>query len=292
MSSLPSVVYLNGQFLPLAQAGISPLDRGFLFADGIYEVIPVYNGRLFRLDEHLRRLASSLAAIRLELGKEHSEWTALLEELVDSNGGGNLSVYLQITRGAPLNRDHGFPLADTPPTVFAMVSPLKALPTEVTAQGVSAVTLEDIRWGACHIKSVALLANVLARQDALDRGVTDAILVRDGILTEGSASNLFLVRGGTLLTPVRDQRILPGITRDLVLELAAANGIPCREADLPAAILATADEVWLTSSTKEILPVTVIDGRTVGTGTPGPLWRRMMHLYQNYKARVCPPGTP
>lgn len=284
-----AIAYLNGEFLPLAEVSISPLDRGFLFADGIYEVIPVYHGRLFRLAEHLRRLQGSLAAIQVHSGLERDDWETLLTGLVERNGGGQLAIYLQVTRGAPPLRDHNFPAAGTPATIFAMATPLKPLPESLYQQGISAITCADIRWGACHIKSIALLANVLARQQAVAQGATDAILVRDGYLTEAAASNVFLVCAGALLTPRKDRRILPGITRELILELATANAIPCEEQDLPATRLAEADEIWLSSSTKEIIPVTTLDGRPVGAGVPGPLWRRMTALYQDYKQIACPP---
>jgi D-alanine transaminase len=284
-----AIAYLNGEFLPLADVSISPFDRGFLFADGIYEVIPVYHGRPFRLAGHLQRLINSLAAIQLECGLERGQWEALLNELIARNGGGNLAVYLQVTRGAPQIRDHNFPDADTPPTIFAMASLLKPLPEAPYRDGISVITGADIRWSACHIKSIALLPNVLARQQAVAQGAADTILVRDGYLTEAVASNVFLVHAGVLLTPRKDQRILPGITRELILELAAANGIPCEEKDLPATLLAEADEIWLSGSTKEIIPVSTLDGRPVGAGVPGPLWRRMTALYQAYKQIACPP---
>lgn len=284
-----AIAYLNGKFLPLAEVSISPFDRGFLFADGIYEVIPVYYGRPFRLAEHLQRLINSLVAIQLECKLERGHWEALLTELVARNGSGNLAIYLQVTRGAPQIRDHSFPDADTPPTIFAMASLLKPLPEAPYRDGISAITCTDIRWSACHIKSIALLANVLARQQAIAQGADDAILVRDGYLTEAVASNVFLVQNGVLLTPRKDHRILPGITRDLILELAATHGIPYEEKDLPATLLAEADEIWLSGSTKEIIPVTTLDGRPVGAGVPGPLWRRMTALYQNYKQMACPP---
>lgn len=285
-----AIAYLNGTFLPLAEVSISPLDRGFLFADGVYEVIPVYHGHSFRLTEHLQRLTNSLAAIQLECGLERSDWDAVLTELVVRNGGGNLVIYLQITRGAPAIRDHNFPEAGTPPTVFVMASPLKPLPEAPYRNGISVITCADIRWSACHIKSIALLANVLIRQQALAQGVDDAILVRDGYVTEAVASNVFLVCQGLLLTPRKDHRILPGITRDLILELAAANGILFEEKDLPALRLTEADEIWLSGSTKEIIPVTRLDGLPVGNGVPGPLWHRLMALYQDYKQSVCPPA--
>lgn len=290
MNQPPAVAYLNGQFQPLAETGISPLDRGFLFADGVYEVIPVYHGRLFRLAEHLTRLDNGLTALGLHSGLESPDWESLLQELVARNGSGNLALYLQVTRGVSATRDHAFP-ASPHPTVFAMCSPLKPLPEPVRREGLRMVTLEDIRWRKCHIKTIALLPNVLARQQALDRGADDAILVRDGYLTEAAAANLFLVQEGEICTPAKDYRILPGITRDLILELAAADGIPCRETDLSASALETASEIWITSSTKEIVPVTRVDGHKVGTGTPGPLWQRMWGLFQDYKQQVRTPAT-
>jgi len=276
--------YLNGRFAPLADIAISPLDRGFLFADGVYEVIPVYNGKFFRLLDHLHRLQASLAAIQLTVEPAAAQWETLLQTLLERSGGGDLSIYLQVTRGVAATRDHGFPPAATP-TVFAMANPRK--PPRLPEQGVAAVTLEDIRWHACHIKSTALLANVLARQQALAQGAVEAILIRDGLLTEGAASNVFVVRDNVLLTPPKNQYILAGITRAVILALATGQGIACREQALPVTALATAEEVWLTSSTKEILPVTRIDGQAVGTGRPGPLWRRLQTLLQDHIQTVC-----
>ncbi|MGE0278029.1 MAG: D-amino acid aminotransferase [Nitrospiraceae bacterium] len=274
-------VYLNGEFLPLEQATISPLDRGFIFGDGVYEVIPVYGGRLFRLEEHLLRLDGSLAGIRLASPHTHAEWTRILHGLVERNQGGNQSVYLQITRGAA-KRDHAFP-RDCTPTVFAMSSPLAPLPAEIRQAGIAAITLPDIRWQYCHLKTIALLPNILLRQQALDSGAAEAILIRDGEATEGAASNLFIVRDGALVTPPKGPRLLPGITRDLIMELAAHHRVPQREAAISADDLVRADEIWLSSSTKEILPVTRLDGNPVGTGAPGPLWQHMIDWYQEYK---------
>lgn len=291
MASAPtSIAYLNGRFLPLAEVAISPLDRGFLFADGIYEVIPVYHNHPFRLAQHMARLFNGLAAIRLGLNTDRADIESLLRELIARNGGGHLALYLQITRGAPPTRDHGFPIA-TPPTVFAMCNPLKPIPEQALRNGISAITTNDIRWSNCHLKTIALLPNVLARQQALERGADDAVLVRDGYLTETAAANLFVIRDGVIHTPIKDHRILPGITRDLILELAAANGIPCSETNLPADVLETADEVWISSSTKEIVSVTKIDGRSIGDSRPGPLWRRITDLFQDYKRQVCPPSN-
>lgn len=277
-----AIVYLNGDFLPLEEACISPLDRGFVFADGVYEVIPVYNGHLFRLAEHLQRLDLSLAGIRLDPPLAHEDWRHILERLVRHGDSPDQSLYLQITRGVA-RRDHAFPEA-TRPTVFAMSSPLSPLPGDIRRNGVAAITLEDIRWRYCHLKTVALLPNILLRQEALDRGAVEAILVRDGQVTEGAASNLFMVRADNILTPPKGPQLLPGITRDLIVELATSHGLSVAETELTPDDLAAADEVWLTSSTREILPVTRLDDRPVGAGIPGPMWQRMIGLYQDYKA--------
>lgn len=276
-----AIVYLNGEFLPADSACVSILDRGFMFGDGVYEVIPAYGGRAFRLEQHLRRLDNSLTAIRLAPPMSHSDWRQRLEELIRRNGGGDLSVYLQVTRGRAA-RNHGFP-DDTPPTVVAMCSPLAEIPAETLRNGVAAITCEDIRWKYCHIKAIALLPNVLLRQQALDAGAAEAILVRDGNATEGAASNIFVVKDGALITPPNGPYLLPGITRDLIIELARDAGLSCREAAIAAASLAEADEIWLTSSTREIIPVTRLDGEAVGDGRPGAVWRRLHTLFQQYK---------
>lgn len=281
-----ATIYLNGQFLPDDQPCISPLDRGFIFGDGVYEVIPVYNGHLFRIHEHLQRLDDSLSAVGIKLELDHSQWQLILNELVSKNGGGNQSVYLQITRGvAP--RDHAFPIA-TQPTVFVMSHPLKPVADEIRQHGVRAVTLEDIRWKYCHIKTIALLPNILLRQQALDSGAVEAILIRDGEITEGAASNLFIVHQGVVKTPPKGPLLLPGITRDLVLELAQQQQIPCAETTITLAELQQADEIWLTSSTKEILPVTHLDNQAIANGKPGPVWQQMITIYQDYKQHYLP----
>jgi D-alanine transaminase len=273
-------VYLNGEFLPPDQARVSVFDRGFIFGDGVYEVIPVFGGRLFRLPHHLARLDASLGAIRLRNPHSQQEWNSIFTRLLAA-GSGDQSIYLQITRGvAP--RDHAFPPNITP-TVFAYAQPLKYSPPEQLAQGVAAVTADDIRWQRCDIKAIALLANALLRQEALDQGAVEAILVRDGLVTEGAASNLFVVKNGRLVTPPKGPFILPGITRDLVVEIARAKDIPCDELPVKIEMLIAADEVWLTSSTKEILPITRIDGRPVGNGKPGPMHTKMFALYKEYK---------
>ncbi|MGB5607318.1 MAG: D-amino acid aminotransferase [Gammaproteobacteria bacterium] len=278
-----STAYLNGTFLPLDEASISVLDRGFLFGDGVYEVIPVYAGRLFRLSHHLQRLDDSLEAVRIGNPLAQASWSELLDELITRNHGGDQNIYLQVTRGVAARRDHAFP-ADTRPTVFAMSTP-GGPPVDIpSVTGIKAVTLPDIRWELCNIKAITLLPNVMLRQQAVDADTAEAILTRDGFATEGAASNLFIVSNGTLLTPPKSPALLPGITRDLVLELAAANDIPCRETGITTGQLRLADEIWVTSSTREISPVIQLDDATVGDGKPGPLWNRMITLYQDYKA--------
>ena len=279
------VAYLNGRHLPLADARISPLDRGFLFGDGVYEVIPVYAGRLFHLPAHLKRLQYSLDAIRLGNPHTDGEWKALLDKLVRENGGGDQALYLQITRGTDAGRDHAFPKG-VPATVFAMCSPLAGLPEDLKTRGARVVTLADIRWQRCDIKSTALLGNVLLRQDATDKGCHEAILVRDGRATEGTASSLFIVASDAIVTPPKGPELLPSITRDVVLELARRHGLPCREDHIHLDALAAAEEVWLASSTREVYAVTEIDGRRVGGGKPGPMWRRMFDFFQQHKAEL------
>ena len=278
-----AIVYLNGLFLPADEARVSALDRGFLFGDGVYEVIPAYGGRLFRVGAHLDRLDQSLEGIRMANPLGHAQWSAVLRELVARNGGGDRSIYLQVTRGAA-PRDHAFP-AEATPTVFAMTTELPShAPDALHSSGVEAITVEDIRWAHCNIKAITLLPNVLLRQRAVEAGAAEAILMRDGQATEGAASNLFIVRGGVITTPPKSNLLLPGITRDLVAELCRGEGIPCEEAPVFEADLREAEEVWITSSTKEVVPVIRLDGLPVGDGHPGPLWRRMIDLYHAYKA--------
>lgn len=271
-------VYLNGEYLPLADAKVSVLDRGFLFGDGVYEVIPVYRGRLFRFDDHITRLNASLRAIRLDVNKTVAEWRAIFSPMLDSSK--DQYIYLQITRGYAPKRDHGFP-EQVLPTVFAMCSEMK--PFAGRATGVKALTLEDTRWRMCNVKAITLLANLLLRQEALDQDYAEAILVRNGYVTEGAASNLFAVIDDELITPPKSNEILPGITRDVILELAEANQIRCREEVIAVEALQDASEIWVTSSTREIVPVTELDGMTVGSGKPGQVYRKMDQLFQAYK---------
>lgn len=285
-----STVYLNGAFLPIDQACVSVMDRGFLFGDGVYEVIPAYGGRLFRLRHHLKRLQNSLDGIRLASPRSNDEWKSILSELVARNcasaGSHNdQSVYLQVTRGIAPTRDHSFP-ERVIPTVFAMSSPIAEPDPVVETQGVAAVTLDDIRWQMCNIKAITLLPNVLLRQQASEKSSAEAILIRDGLVIEGSASNVFVIKDGLIQTPPHGPLMLPGITRDLVLELAARHRLPWQETDLPESALRTADEIWITSSTREIVPVTRLDGHAVGDGGPGPLWQTLIAHYRDYKEAV------
>lgn len=278
--STRDIVFLNGEFLPAAEAKVSVLDRGFLFGDGVYEVIPVYGGRPFRLEAHLLRLDQSLTEIRLANPLTHRRWEDVLTDLITRNGAGDQSLYLQVTRGVAA-REHAFP-RHALPTVFAMSQPL--LPPEPAAQaGVKAITVEDIRWARCHVKAITLLPNVLLHQQALDSGAAEAILVREGEISEGAASNVFMVTRGHVVTPPKSHLLLPGITRDVVVELCTEAGIPCSESKITVDALRRADEVWLTSSNKEIVPVTHVDGLPVGNGRPGPLWAQVSDLYRAYK---------
>ena len=277
----PALVYLNGAFVPPEQAQVSAFDRGFVFGDGVYEVIPVYGRRLFRLSHHLARLDASLQGIRLANPHALTEWQKIFTRLVESVPAEDQSVYLQVTRGAA-PRDHAFP-KDVKPTVFAYAAPLKYPEAAQLRDGVNAITVDDIRWRRCDIKAIALLPNVLLRQQAVEAGAAEAILVRDGETTEGSASNIFAVVDGVLVTPPKGPFILPGITRDLVLELARANQIPCAERALHLEEIFRATEFMLSSSTKELLPITRVDGKTIGNGRPGPLHARLHALYQDYK---------
>lgn len=276
-----TIAYLDGEYLPLADVRISPLDRGFLFADGVYEVIPVYAGRLFRADAHLQRLERSLDGIDIEDPLGRAGWRALLEEMVERNGGANQALYLQVTRGAA-PRDHGFP-DGVAPTVFAMT---RIVDGDPPAGPLHAVTRPDIRWSRCDIKSIALLPNVLMRQEARDASAAEAIFIRENMLTEGTATNVFVVAGEVVRTPPRSEHILGGITRDLIIELAREAQMECREEPVTLAALRAASEIWLSSSTKEVVPVVALDGEPVGQGAPGPLWERMHGLFQDFKQRL------
>jgi len=279
------VVYLNGEYMPQSQAKVSVLDRGFLFGDGVYEVIPVFGGKPLRLEEHLDRLQRSMDKVLLSNPLLRGEWREMLQSLLQSNPGDDRSIYLQVTRGAPPARDLSIG-AGVEPTVFAMVNALKPVDYTSLENGIDAITVEDFRWKACDIKSVSLIANVMIRLHANANDVMDAIMVRDGLVTEGTASNVFLVHDGVISTPPKSDCLLPGITRDLVIELARHNGFEVRERDIKSEELRTADEIWLTSSTREIAPVVKLDNRAVGNGVAGGNWRRIIALYQDYKQEL------
>jgi D-alanine transaminase len=283
-------VYLNGRFLPLAEAGISPLDRGFLYGDGVYEVIPVYSRRTFRIDEHLNRLQATLDGIQLANPLTADAWKAVILKLVENAPWEDQSIYLQVTRGADDKRDHAFPPATVPPTAFAFASPLVTTSAEVRAKGVAAITVPDLRWSRCDLKVVSLLANVLARQQAVEQGCAEALLIRDGRMKEGAASNIFIVKNGVLIAPPKTHLMLPGITYDVILELAETHRQALEIREISDAELRAADEVWMTSSTKEILAITRLDGQPVGTGRPGPYGEQMWQWYQDFKNTVMRKG--
>lgn len=278
------IVYLNGDFLPLNEARVSVMDRGFLFGDGVYEVIPVFNGRLFLPEEHLQRLRASLDAISLPLEIDDQHIIFLCQELLQLNAeqGANRVFYLQVTRGAYENREHNFP-SPTNPTLFIQCTPFKPSSIEELSQGASAITMTDIRWHWCYIKTINLLANVLCAQEAKIEGAKEALLIRDGIALEGTSSNLFIVKNGTIITPPLSQQILPGVTRNLLLKLAEKHHLPYREHDISEEDLFAADEVWVTGSIKEVVPITKIDDQKIGNGEPGRITLKMLRLYHEFK---------
>ena len=270
-----NTVYLDGQFLPIDQARVSVMDRGFLFGDGVYEVIPSQDGKLVFLDLHLARLNSNLKALQIDYHCELQEWTDILSRLVAEHGGARCGLYLQLTRGVQQSRSH-VSVPGVQPTRFAMV----IQPNE-GARGMRVITLPDTRWHNCEIKAITLLANVMYQQEARRQGADEALLVRDGLLTEGAASNVFVVCGTQVCTPPLEG-ILPGITRQVLLEILHHHQVDCQERPIPVEQLARADEIWLTGSTLQVAPVLAVDGRPVGNGEPGPAWRRALHWYQRY----------
>lgn len=280
------ISYLNGTFVPLSEARISPLDRGFLYSDGVYELMPVYAGRPFRFEAHAARLTRSLAGIKMEDPHTRAEWRELLSTLITRNGGGDQYVYWQVTRGAEFGRNHA-PLPNIPRTVFAFCAPLPPIAATTLANGIECITAQDTRWAQCDIKSVSLLANVLLRQLAVDAHAAETILLRDGELTEASSSGVHIVRGGVIVSPPRSGRILPGTTRSAMEEVAASAGIPYEVASIGETHLRSADEIWLSAATREVQAVTRLDGKPVGTGKPGPLWRRIYEQWQRYKRELA-----
>ncbi len=277
-----SIVYINGDFLPIEEATVSVMDRGFLFADGIYEVLTYQNGDFFAFDDHMRRLENSLAAIRLSVGFTTEKWRNMLETLVSKNEGDNQALYLQVTRGSDFPRMHGFPL-DTKPTVFCYSRPYTLPSLAELKQGIAALTVEDARWKHCNIKSIALLPNVLHYQEALDAGAGEAILIKDGCAIEASHSNLFVVVDNGILTAPAKSQILDGVTRQVILSVAEDLNITVKEQAIPLEVLQRADEIWVSGSVSQIRPVIQLDDKAVGTGKAGPVWEKIFTAYQAYR---------
>jgi D-alanine transaminase len=283
------ICYLSGTYVPLADARISPLDRGFLFGDAVYEVIPVYGGRPFRLREHLDRLNRSLAAIRMPAPRSHPEWAAICQQLIAQPGGEESYVYLQVSRGAELGRNHAWP-DGLAPTLFAYVTALDPTPPKLIDQGVAAVTRAETRWARRDIKATALLANILLKKLAADAGAFETIMIENGELTEGSSTTVHVITDGVIHTPPNGNRILPGTTREVVTELAVGLNMPVNASRVPEPMLRAADEIWLAFATRGILPVTSLDGSPVGAGKPGPLFERLHAAFVDHTRSLA--GTP
>ncbi|MFT5396417.1 MAG: D-alanine transaminase [Gammaproteobacteria bacterium] len=277
-----TTVYLNGEYKPLSEASINVLDRGFTFGDGVYEVIPIFNRTIFRFDEHMQRLENSLKAIFMENPYSSTEWSSIFENLIETVEQTEQSIYLQITRGVT-ERDHDISLAENP-TIFAMSRPIEK---KDLSDGINAITHEDIRWQYCDIKAITLLPSVLLRHKAKQQGAKEAILIRDGYITEGAASNVFICKNNEIFTPPKNSHVLPGITRDLVIEILADHKMTYSETTISEEELLSADEVWITSSTWEVVPVTQLNNMPVGTGEAGPLWQIVNQLYQEFKSGYC-----
>jgi D-alanine transaminase len=282
------IVFLNGGFMPLAEAKVPVLDRGFIFGDGVYEVVPVYSKVPFRLEEHLNRLERSLGAVGIRNPYTREQWRGFIAGVVERQPFEDQGVYFQVTRGVA-KRDHAFP-KDAQPTVFMMSNPLVPPPRAQVERGASAITARDNRWLRCDIKSISLIGNVLLRQLSAEADAVETILFRDGKLTEASSSNVFIVKQGLILSPPKNELILPGITYDVVVELARGHGLPLEMRELSESEVRGADEIWVTSSSKEVLAVVELDGQAVGAGRPGAVFRRMHQLYQDFKREVMRAG--
>lgn len=282
------MVFLNGEIVPIEQAKIPVLDRGFIFGDGIYELVPVYSRVPFRLEEHLARLERSLGAVRIKNPYTRAQWRDVIQRLIAAQPFEDQGLYFQVTRGVA-KRDHAFP-PGVEPTVFAMSNPLVSPPATLVERGAAARSAEDFRWQRCDIKSISLIGNCLLRQVSAEAGEAETILFRDGKLTEASASNVFVVRAGVIQAPPKSTLILPGITYDVVVELAREAGLPLEILDIGERKARAADEIWVTSSSKEVLAIVSLDGKPVGDGKPGPMFRRMYALYQEFKRTVMRAG--
>ena len=281
-------VFLNGKLVPVEQASVSVLDRGFIFGDGVYELVPVYSRVPFRLDEHLTRLERSLGEAKIRNPHSRAQWRSHIYQLIDAQTFDDQGVYFQVTRGVA-KRDHAFPKS-LEPTVFMMSNPLVSPPQAQVDKGGAAVSAIDNRWLRCDIKSISLIGNCLLRQMSAEAGAVETILFRDGKLTEASASNVFIVKRGVIQSPPKSNLILPGITYDVVSELARANNLPIEFRDVSEAEVRAADEIWVTSSSKEVLAIVELDGKRVADGRPGPVFRRMHQLYQDFKQTVMRAG--
>ncbi len=268
------IAYVNGEYLPSEKARVSPLDRGFVFGDGVYEVIPVHNGKLFYLDAHIRRLNQSLQGIRMEPPLALEEWRKILEKLVQENGYGDQWLYLQVTRGVEAVRNHQIHVNITP-TIFAISYPKTLRSKEECAKGYKVTTVTDIRWKYCHIKTISRLAYILMYQEAVEGGYDEAIIINNGQALECTSCNIFIVRHGVLITPPKSTLLLSGITRDRILQLAEKHKIPYRETKISERDLLKADEIWITSSIRGVLPVVQLDTTPVNQGNAGPLWNKM-----------------
>ncbi len=289
MSAPLPICYLNGQYLPLADARVSPLDRGFLFGDAVYEVVPVYGGRPFRLRQHLDRLDRSVAGIRMPAPMAHADWGRVCQELIARNSGCDAYLYLQVTRGAEFGRNHAWPEV-LAPTIFGYATALDAVSPRLLQTGVAAITAADTRWARRDIKSTSLLANVLLKKLSADAGAYETIMIEDGKLTEGSSTTVHAVKDGVIRTPPNGHHILPGTTRDVVTELAGRLGLPARSGDVTESELRQADEIWLAFATRGILPVTTLDGSRVGSGEPGPAFKRVSAAFADHIRELA--GTP
>ena len=289
MSAPLPICYLNGAYLPLSEARVSPLDRAFLFGDAVYEVIPVYGGRPFRLREHLDRLNRSLGAIRMRAPRSHPEWAAICSQLIAQNDGLDSYIYLQVTRGAEFGRNHAWE-EGLAPTLFAYITALDPMPAKLLEQGVAAVTAEEIRWARRDIKSTSLLANILLKRLCADAGAFETIMIENGALTEGSSTTVYVISDGVIHTPPNGNHLLPGTTREVVTELAVRLTMPVNNSRVPEALLRSAEEIWLSFATRGILPVSMLDGAAVGGGKPGPMFKRMRAAFVDYTGELA--GTP